>query len=246
MSGFITNKPLTTEVAAIQAEVDALDGDAMRGTDNAALASVLGALNDAGAGGAVTDTDTAIAYIKQLVTNTNKIDSVATDGLLGVNNSLAYRVGEIERHLHGWDRRYGVAVTPSATHKMDSISVGNGVVPFRIDAGTSDWGSFVQVVGSADTALRFDFHNLAIVAAEGANKTWFIQLGFGATGADMITDGTYSELVFTPQSVNGRPASLPSMSRRAAAGSLGWARCLCRDTDTHWLDFYIGMHFYEG
>ena len=237
---------ISPDIATILTEVAGLDGDAMRGTDSAALASVLGALNNAGADGAVTDTDTAIAYIKQMVTNTRTLEEVATTGLLGVNNSIAYKVHEIERHLHGWDRRYGVAVTPSATHKMDSISVGNGVVPFRIDAGTSDWGEFVQVIGSADTTLKFDFHSFAVVAAEGANKTWFIQLGFGATGADMLTDGTYSELVFTPQSVNGRPASLPSMSRRAAAGSLGWARCLCRDTDTHWLDFYIGMHFYEG
>ena len=38
MSGFINNKPLTTEVAAIQAEVDNLDGEAMRGTDSAATA----------------------------------------------------------------------------------------------------------------------------------------------------------------------------------------------------------------
>jgi len=242
----IHGRGLDTNNAAILAEVAGLNGDAMRGTNNAALASVLGALNNAGADGAVTDTDTAIAYIKQLVTNTRSLEEVATTGLLGVNNSIAYKVHEIERHLHGWDRRYGVAVTPSATHKMDSISAGNGVVAFRTDAGTSDWGDFTQVIGSGDTVLPFDFHNLAITAAEGANKTWFIQMGYGPSGLEMIANGTYSEIVFTPQSVNGRPVSLPVMARRAAAGSLGWVRCLCISTDTHWLDFYIGMHFYEG
>jgi len=246
MSGHVTNKPLDIELAAVQAEVENLDGDAMRGTDSAALASVLGALNDAGASGAVTDTDTAMKYIKQMVTNTRTLEEVASTGLLGVVDSLAYKVAEIERHLHGWERRYGAAVTQSATHKMDSISDGNAVVPFRMDAGTSDWGEFVQIIGSGDTTLRHDLHNLAIVAAEGANKTWFIQMGYGATGAEMITDGTYSELVFTPQSVNGRPASLPIMQRRAPAGSLGWVRCLCRNTVTQWLDFYVGLHFYEG
>ena len=39
-----------------------------RGTDNAALASVLGALDSAAAEGAVTNADLAMAYIKQLVT----------------------------------------------------------------------------------------------------------------------------------------------------------------------------------
>jgi len=39
----------------------------MRGTDNAALASVLGALNNAAAAGEVTDADTIMAYIKQLI-----------------------------------------------------------------------------------------------------------------------------------------------------------------------------------
>ena len=56
-----------SDIALILAEVLGLDGDAMRGTDNAALASVLGALNTAEADGAVTDTDVVMAYIKQMV-----------------------------------------------------------------------------------------------------------------------------------------------------------------------------------
>jgi len=39
----------------------------MRGTNNAALASVLGALDNAAAAGEVTDADTIMAYIKQLI-----------------------------------------------------------------------------------------------------------------------------------------------------------------------------------
>ena len=58
------------DVSAILTEVAGLDGEAMRGTDSAALASVLGALNSAEASGAVTTTDVAMAYIKQIVTNT--------------------------------------------------------------------------------------------------------------------------------------------------------------------------------
>jgi len=48
--------------------LDAIPTTAMRGTDSAALASVLGALNTAAATGAVTTTDEVMAYVKQLVT----------------------------------------------------------------------------------------------------------------------------------------------------------------------------------
>jgi len=71
-----------TEVAAIQSDLDngtdglgalkslldAIPTTTMRGTDSAALASVVGALNTAAATGAVTSTDEIMAYVKQLVT----------------------------------------------------------------------------------------------------------------------------------------------------------------------------------
>lgn len=51
----------------IAADVVNIDGAAMRGTDNAALASVLGALADAAAAGDPTSADTVMQYVKQLV-----------------------------------------------------------------------------------------------------------------------------------------------------------------------------------
>ena len=47
--------------------LDAIPTTAMRGTDNAALASVVGALADAAAAGEVTEADTLMKYIKQLI-----------------------------------------------------------------------------------------------------------------------------------------------------------------------------------
>ena len=60
----------TNGLAAIKAEVEGLAGSAMVGTNSAALASVLGAKNDAAASGIPTDVDTAMQYIKQLVMDT--------------------------------------------------------------------------------------------------------------------------------------------------------------------------------
>jgi hypothetical protein len=68
----------------VQDVVDAIPTTAMRGTDNAALASVVGALNDAAAAGAVTDVDTAMAYIKQLVT---AIQLIPTTAMRGTDNA---------------------------------------------------------------------------------------------------------------------------------------------------------------
>jgi len=51
----------------LDALLDAIPTTAMRGTDNAALASVLGALNNVAAAGEVTDADTLMQYIKQLL-----------------------------------------------------------------------------------------------------------------------------------------------------------------------------------
>ena len=58
---------LAEVISAIHADVTGLAGSAMRGTDSAALASVLGALNDAAADGDPTTGDTAMQYIKQLI-----------------------------------------------------------------------------------------------------------------------------------------------------------------------------------
>jgi len=71
-------------IGDVQDVVDAIPTTAMRGTDNAALASVVGALNDAAAAGAVTDVDTAMAYIKQLVT---AIQLIPTTAMRGTDNA---------------------------------------------------------------------------------------------------------------------------------------------------------------
>ena len=57
---------------------------ALASDDTSTLISVLGALNDAAAAGAVTDTDTAIAYLKQIVT-----EGIARDAVIGALNSAA-------------------------------------------------------------------------------------------------------------------------------------------------------------
>jgi hypothetical protein len=66
----------------------------MRGTDNAALASVVGALNAAAASGAVGDTTVAMGYLKQAVTLLLAIPTTAMRGTDGA--ALASVVGALD------------------------------------------------------------------------------------------------------------------------------------------------------
>jgi hypothetical protein len=172
------------------------------------------------------------------------IDNAATLGLTGTSNSLAYRIAEVERHFHSYERWYGVAGTPSATHKADQIA--KDIAAFEIDAGNDAYGDWVQILGSADTALKFDLHELYFTYAETASTVHFVQIGFGATGADALTAGTYTEIIYRSGAAVQREAPVVIQTRRQAAGTLAWARVLAYDKDTSKVQFYFGVHYYEG
>ena len=180
---------------------------------------------------------------------TGAIDSATTQGLAGVNNSLAYRVHEIERHLHSYERWMELAGTPATeTHRADAAGTGAGV--FQIDAGNVTWGSWLQILGSSDTPVitgstKFDLHRLVVTATE-LNEIYVIQIAFGASGAAALSAGAYTESVFNPVSNQVDSGPVDIQSRRIAAGTKAWARCICPGQDTATLDFMIGLHEYEG
>lgn len=179
----------------------------------------------------------------------NKIDNARTDGLLGVNNSLAYRVNEIERHLHSYESWFGLAASPSGEiHRADRI--GPGIAPFVIDAGNNDWGTWVQILGSSDTPARtggvkFDFHKLLFTATEN-NSVYFFQLGFGESGDDALAAGEFTEDVFVPSAFFIDSGPVEIQNRRKSAGTKIWARCLSDGDNTGTMSFYFGLHEYEG
>lgn len=179
---------------------------------------------------------------------TNKIDSVATDGLSGVSNSLAYRVHEIERHLHSGGRWFETAASPSGeTHVADSIGDGSGA--FQMDAGNDTWGDWLQILGSSDTPTvagkeYFDPHQFIVEDTERAS-TYFIQIARGASGDAGLAAGTYTEFIYAA-SVQKEAGIIPVQTGRAPAGSKLWIRCMCPGQDTGTFDFYFGVHEYEG
>ena len=179
----------------------------------------------------------------------SEIDGVTTLGLNGVNNSLAYRVHEVERHLHSYERWFELAGTPAAeTHRADAAGTGAGV--FQIDAGNAAYGSWLQILGSSDTpaitgSAKFDLHRILITATE-RNAVYVVQIAYGATGAAALTAGDYTESVFIPASNQVDSGPIEVQSRRVSAGTKAWARCICPGQDTATLDFMIGIHEYEG
>lgn len=195
-------------------------------------------------------TNKKLERIEKLLSQTLKVDLKATDGLEGVYDSLAYRVHEIEKHLHSSGSWFGAAAVPSGeTHVADRIA--GGISPFQLDAGDSDWGTWVQILGSEDTPARtnqvyFDPHEAVITSTQKAG-TYFIQIARGDSGAAGLAAGTYTEFVFESDAVGQKAAGITKVQTgRASAGSKLWARCLCVGENTATIDFYIGIHEYIG
>lgn len=183
--------------------------------------------------------------------NVKKIDDEAVLGLEGTANSLAYKIAEIERHLHSGACWFGAANTPSGTHGADRI--GTCTSSFQLDAGDSSvtptWGSWVLIFGSDDTPERddmqfFDPHLMAVSATEGAFD-YCIQFSRGAAGDDGISAGTYTEVMYCSDG-NKNAGRTNLQTGRAPAESSIWARCLAQGRDTATINFYIGIHEYEG
>jgi hypothetical protein len=170
------------------------------------------------------------------------------DGLEGTANSLAYKVEEIERHLHGGARWFEAAASPSGeTHVADRIGDGGGA--FQMDAGNDDWGTAIQVLGSDDTPVSsgfayFDPHQCIVEDTERAS-TYFIQIARGDSFAAGLAAGQFSEFIYSA-SVQKEAGIIQVQTGRAPVGSKLWARCKCPGENTGTFDFYIGIHEYEG
>lgn len=182
---------------------------------------------------------------------TSKIDNAATDGLLGVENSLAYRLEEIEKHLHNREKWFGLAGTPSGeTHVADRMA--GGILPFQLIAGNDDFGSWVQILGSSDTPIRgssqkFDGHRFMITDTNSTDP-FIIQVVSGETFgiALKITTEEFTEVPYISATNNNDSGVGDIMSSRIDVGEKVWARCACIGSSGSTIDFYHGIHEYEN
>lgn len=188
--------------------------------------------------------------IKLLKNAWKRLDWEATDGLEGINNSLAYRTHEIERHLHSYERWFETAGTPDGElHVADRLCAGGGA--FQADAGNNDWGTWLQILGSDDTpelagSVNFDLHKIVFVAQERNNTQYCIQVAYGASGAAALSAETYTEFPIKTGGGNSVITPISIQTRRANSGTKVWLRLKAPGNDTGTLDFLFGIHEYEG
>lgn len=185
-----------------------------------------------------------------LASSLAKIATASAGGLTATADSLAYGIGEIERHFHGWDRwMCAAAAANGEIHVADRIgSTGTGA--FTLTSGNDTWGNWVQVLGSSDTpvvagGVKYDLHRILVLVANTV-APYFIQVAFGTTGAAALAANTFSSIVINPASNTDKTEALPVMSRRQAAGTKAWMRCWCVGNNAKTLTVMFGLHEYEG
>jgi hypothetical protein len=90
---------------------------------------------------------------------------------------------------------------------------------------------------------KFDLHRLVIESTEHANP-YFIQIGIDSSGTDALANGNVTDLVFVAPSVNGEATTLQIITRRKAAGTPAYVRCMAPSKNTSYVTFYYGIHEY--
>ena len=183
--------------------------------------------------------------------STQKIDDQAVNGLLGTPNSLAYKVHEIERHFHGREKWFGAAVTPSGeTHVADRMATSNA--PFALLSGNDVFGNWVQILGSSDTpassgSVKFDGHRFVVTGTD-STAIFIVQIvsGESADIAAKLAAEEFTEAPYISATNNNDSGISDIMSSRVDVGEKIWARCRCIGQSAKTINFYFGLHEYEG
>jgi len=100
------------------------------------------------------------------------IDGYTTLGLLGTRNSLAYRVHEIEKHLHNSELVYG---------NSGNDMLLNEPVKFTVVGGDNAWGTELMlcdgtIIESGSSTKKFDLNRFYLVYTSAANKISAVEI----------------------------------------------------------------------
>lgn len=177
----------------------------------------------------------------------HKIDDLATAGLEGVPDSVAYRLHELEKHVHSRGRFWGAVAVPDETNAIDA----NVDTPFVAVSGDDTWGTAIPICGTADNPVisgyaKFDAHLILVTDTEHTTP-YRLRFIYGTgTSADAITAGQWSEIMFLATAGpfnSGIPADI--QMPRVDVGSKLWCQTW-NATDTSEVDFFWGPHGYIG
>lgn len=237
-----------TTLRAAEAELFPAQND----TDNHNVNDAVGNKTDA-AQTTVGTTRSLMGYIKGVLGGTNKIDDVATSGLAGVSNSLAYRVHEIEKHFHNYCKWFGISASQAGNDWALSVSAAGMRNPYVAISGNADYGADVndeaKVWGTDDTMgadTKLDLQQLFITAAS-VTTIYYLRIIWGAgTMADAITALQYSEIPVVADAAQGGSIDviLPVMMPRITIGTHKiWIQAK-NATNNATISFLVGGHSY--
>lgn len=158
-------------------------------------------------------------------------------------------VYEVEKHLHNFEKWFGVAAAPSGeTHVADRL--GGTILPFALVSGASDFGSWVQVLGSSDTPVRsgmtkFDLHRCIITDTD-STALFNIQIitGESAGFAAKLLAEDFDEFPYISASNNNDSGISDVIDSRCVVGEKVWMRTACVGQSGKTISLYPGIHEY--
>lgn len=181
------------------------------------------------------------------------IDSVSTLGMAGTNNSLAYRVHEIEKHFHSAERRLGKLTPQTATDWAEE----DNFTPFVAISGSAVYGADANdealIIGTADGPyvsgmVKFDFHKL-FIANLSTDDVFAVRIIWGTgTMGDAITAGQFSHSIVQNNPSGNKAGGAPievMMPRKTWGTDKIWVQVKCA-TDDATMSFYVLVHEYVG
>lgn len=181
------NVSLAEAIRAIRDDVTGLAGAAMRGTDNAALASVVGALTDVAAAGDPTTADTLMQYVKQLI---NTLEGTAGIPVYPASADPANNVSLAEAIRAIRDDVTGLA--GAAMRGTDGAYTGTPPTVVQIADGVWD-EDIVAAHGTASTAGLLLRVLGAAISTRANNATLNALLGVADTAGTDLPEQVWAE-----------------------------------------------------
>lgn len=138
--------------------------------------------------------DNAIQTLANTISgHTLKIDGAAVNGLSGTADSLAYKVHEIEKHIHNSEQVFG---------SNSGFVAADTPVKFTVIGGNNAWGTELHIHGgdvieSGSSTKKFDLNRLYIASVSTADKISVLEFLYGTAGADVTGTQVQSTAVFT-------------------------------------------------
>jgi len=182
------------------------------------------------------------------------LQTTTDPGLLSTSDSLGYRVAEIERHFHSNERWLGKLPVQTPTQWGKRLPC---FTPYRAISGASTWGADAndeaQVLGTADTPViagntRYDIHRIFVSDASDSG-VYNIRLVYGTgTMADAIIAEQFSTMMMRMDAATGQIAHGPVTAQmRCGTGGATkvWVQ-VASASNNAWIDFFVGLHEYEG